>query len=368
VNIVRKHDFSGVELRYTYENTFDTDAPIRKLSLTVGENLEGGKTNLVFTASEQTEKPLLLQDRLSQIVGPYQSRYFSGYPGGARAYIGLTNGSGAFTTASFGYLSQPIITSANGTPLIAGNSATTLQVPAGYQGGQGLAPLQANLGNFNLSHPNTESFVGINGLRTGLNQGPTEKAFDLSLRRQMTSWLEVYAKFGNSSDESIVFNDRFSFSGITVPATAPGNPFGQAVTVSGVESSNLSLPESDIVTRTASVGAKIELPGNWKADLDYTWGSTNYKNDIEALDSTPLQQAVTNGTVNLIADLGSYPVSASAYLEFIAYDFKTSLDVLQLKAAGPLMKLWAGTPSLALGVEHEKSGNSDGYLYETFPG
>ncbi len=362
VNIVLKHDYSGVELSSTYSSPVDGHAPTENVSLTAGGNFEGGKTNLLFTASYQTEQPLVLQNRLSQIVSPYQARYFGLYPGGESGFLGIG------TATPLAFSAEPIVTSANGTPLFAGTAVTQVQVPAGYQGGQGSALLQANAGNFNLSHPDTGGPTGIGGLRYPMTQGTTEKSFGLLLRREMAPWLEIYGQFRDSSNDTSSFLDNFSFTGITEPATAPGNPFGQAVKISGVEPSNLLPTRTEIVTRNASMGAKINLPLEWKADLDYSWGSSNYRFFEQITDSTALQAAVTNGSTNLITDLGRYPINAAAYSEFLIIPENSSVDALQLKLAGPLMKLWAGAPSLAFGVEHQKNGNEGSQESVIFPG
>ena len=354
VNIVLKHDFNGVELKMTYGNTFNTDAPTRNVSLTVGQSLEGGKTNILFTASYQNSKPLLLQDRLSQIITPNENRLFSGTTGGELGFLGI----GGASPSAFSTL--PTVASSKGIPLFVGSTATTVQVPAGYLGStsSGLAPLQANVGNYDLSHPNNATIYGIGGLQMPLTSSPTEKAVELIASRKITGWLEVYAEFGNSTDNSTRFEDIFSFKAISVPATAPGNPFGQTVVVSGLEAPGFQPFETQIVSRSLSAGAKFTLPKDWKGDLDYTWGATEMRVTEGLTDTTALQAAATAGTVNLIADLRASPFNASLFRESSYIDGPGSVDALQLKAAGPLMKLWAGSPALAVGLAHEKEGGS----------
>jgi iron complex outermembrane receptor protein len=360
VNVVLKHDYSGTELSWRYANPVSGRAPIQNLSLTLGESLEHGKTNVLFAASYQTEQPLLVQDRLSQIVGPNQARYFGGFPGGELAYVGITAGTG--------FLGQPIVTSANKTPLFAGSTATTVQVPVGYQGGQGLSPLQANIGNYNLAHPNTQTDSGILGLQLPLTAESAQKSFELAINRQMTDWLQVYGQFMYASNPLLaVFDNGALFSGITELASNPGNPFGQNVKVFGTENAGYPLVRANTISRHFSGGAKIDLPFDWKANLNYTWGGSDFVEYSEGLDSSALQAAVTAGNVNLITDLSRFPVNALAYYEVGDLVGYSSVDALQLKAAGPLMKLWAGAPSLALGVEHLKNGNSYSKFQESFP-
>jgi outer membrane receptor protein involved in Fe transport len=374
VNVVLKHDYSGAELGLTYENTFKSDAPTKTVTLNVGENLEGGKTNFMLTSSYQTVSALTLQDRMSEIIGPYQTRYYQNYPGGETAFLGLTNAAGAFTTSSAAYLPQPIITSSTGKALFTGSTATTVQVPAGYQSFQanGLAPLQANVGNFNFSHPNVAEYLSLGGANMPLTGAQTEKALELSARRQMTHWLEIYGQFGTSNVFSPQIFDVSYFSSVTVPATAPGNPFGQAVKVTGVESGSPGEAGAtyDIVTQNAAGGAKISLPFNWKADVNFSWQTslTGINAPLDISNTTALAAAVNSGAVNLITDVSKYPFNYSPYYEALDLTQNTYENDFQVKAAGPLMNLWAGAPTLAVGLQHQKSGSSYGFEYLSAPG
>src|SRR5258708_17086 len=46
VNIVLRRDYAGAEIRLTYENTFHSDAASRRVDLSFGATLNGGKTNI----------------------------------------------------------------------------------------------------------------------------------------------------------------------------------------------------------------------------------------------------------------------------------------------------------------------------------
>jgi len=76
------------------------------------------------------------------------------------------------------------------------------------------------------------------------------------------------------------------------------------------------------------------------------------------VDTTALQAGVTNGAVNLITDVSRYPVNVNAYAQNSSFTYQGSIDDLQLKAIGPLMTLWAGAPSLAIGAEHQINGTT----------
>jgi outer membrane receptor protein involved in Fe transport len=369
VNIVLKHDYAGGELSWDYNNTFSSDNSNRTLSLTLGQSLEGGKTSILLTATYQTRTPLLIQDR-TQLIEPYVSRSLSVYPGGKLAYLGILTSTGAIPTSSAGvYLNTPFVRSANNTPLIPGTTATQLEIPAGYQNSlaSGLSPLQANIGKYDLSRPNNNGSGGLFGSRYPILNGPRVKGLNLLAHRQMTPWLELFAQVVTNSEFYLLPSSNETFS-VSVPATVPGNPFGQAVTVSVGNAGPMPYFEySNTVSRSFSGGAKFSLPHNWKAELDYTWGATTLSVYENILDSTALQTAVTNGLINVIGDLGLYPPNLPSVTGSYNANGLSSLDSLHFKAAGQLARLWAGAPSLAAGVSTQMNGAEGDTTFTGYP-
>jgi iron complex outermembrane receptor protein len=367
VNIVTKHDYNGGQLRFNYANTFDTDAPTKDVSLTFGKAFEGGKSHILITANYQTEKPVFAQDRLD-LVNPYINRYWSLYPFGELASLGIISSTtGLYTATSGAMLSQPIITSTTLTPLFAGNPATTVQVPVGYVNPtvSGLAALQSNVGNYNLAHPNNGYYRLPIGLKFPENQGPTEKSFNTLLRRQMTPWLEAFAQVGTTTNFSYEPADPFTLT-VTVPATAPGNPFGQAVRVTGSMNSDLGPELVNLVGHSVTAGVNLTLPRGWKGESSYAWSSSHYGLYSLQPNATAITAAVTNGTLNVFTDLAAHPFDAQQYDEPLEVTQNSTSNTLQAKLAGPLMKLWAGTPSLAIGAAHQQSGNAGGKNFALF--
>ena len=355
VNIILKHDYTGVELKMTYDNTFGTDAPIRTESLSAGFNLDHGKTNVLVALSYSNRKPLQLRDRLG-LVDNYEARYFAGYPGGELAYTGATTATGFF--------SQPLIISSNGTPLFPGiSTATVVQVPAGYQGFKvnGIAPLQANIGNYSLTHPNDASFRTLAGLQYFLTQGPTQKGLNINVRQKLTAWVQAYFSLLVTSNFVEQPRESFDISSVTVAATNPNNPFGQAVKVSAVEFSSPSLESTDRVSRNLGGGLIFTLPHEWNGDLDYTWASSTLNLFNPGEDTTVLAAAVSSASVNIIADLGQFPIPKSSYYpEWATAASGATESDITARAVGPLMQLWAGAPQLSASLEHYRVGNITG--------
>lgn len=356
VNIVLKQNYSGADFSTTYDNTFHADAPSRRWSLNVGISPNGGATQVLVGLSYSTQKPLEVQDRLG-LINQYDARFFAGYPGGELAYLGLPNAA----TAVF---SLPLIVSSTaGKPVIAGTTATVLQVPAGYQSFpvNGLAPLAANVGNFNLNRPDDRTYRNLTGLRYYLTQAPEAKSLYAGLRQKITPWMQFYGSVMTNS--SFVEQPRESFyvNAVTVPATSPYNPFGQAVKVTGVQNSNQAQESTNRVQQIVNSGLIVDLPATWKADFDFTWSSAKLNLFNPGSDSTAFSSAVTAGTVNVIADLGKYPVPTSSFSpEWATANHGSTQTDLSLRTVGPLPRLWAGAPQLSGSVEHYRVGSITG--------
>ena len=63
VNIILKSNYRGLDLAATYDNSFDSDSSIKRFDATGGFSLEGGKTNVTFSASITDSNVLLNRDR-----------------------------------------------------------------------------------------------------------------------------------------------------------------------------------------------------------------------------------------------------------------------------------------------------------------
>jgi len=356
VNIILKQNYSGAEFQTTYDNAFNTDAPTKKGSLNAGFSLNGGKTQVLLGLSYSTQKPLEVQDRLG-LINAYDARFFAAYPGGELAYLGLP-------TAATAVFSQPLIVSSTaGKPVIAGTTATVLQVPAGYQSFQanGLGPLQANVGLFNLSRPDDRTYRNLTGLRYYITQAPEAKSLYFDVRQKLTSWLQAYASLMTNS--SFVEQPRESFyvNAVTVPATSPFNPFGQAVKVTGVQNSNQAQESTNRVQQIANAGLIATLPHAWSAVVDFTWSSSKLNLYNPGSDATAFAAAVTAGTVNVITDLGLHPVPTSSFSpEWATAAHGSTQTDISLRAVGPLMKFWNRVPQLSVSLEHYRVGSITG--------
>ena len=63
INVVLKRDYTGGELRTSYQNTFDSDAPVRQVNLSYGLALERGRTQVTLAGGYSDQAILAYQDR-----------------------------------------------------------------------------------------------------------------------------------------------------------------------------------------------------------------------------------------------------------------------------------------------------------------
>jgi iron complex outermembrane receptor protein len=358
VNIILKKNFQGGDISAVYENTTDGSAPLRTLSATYGFSLEDGKTRIMLSGRYSDAQPLVIQDRpnlvergIATILNNSPSYFYNSanpFPG-ATTNIAGTDANGNPTNLFL----------KDGTPL---NSPITF-VPAGAAPGSNLsAGLLANAGKYNL---NLAPSTGQYGLQNAIGAVPLDKSFMATIRREVSSALEVFTEFStftNSSRESYnPFGGTYS-----IPSTAPDNPFQQGVTVTFP--STLSAPlTTDSVTQSLTTGLLAHLPGDWQSELDYTWSRNLFEYASPSSDSGDLTAALAAGTLNPFADTIAHPLDLAPYLTTLSVAGDSTLDDLGLRASGSVGSLPWGQPTLTIGLEHRKEGSQNGNLQIPMP-
>src|SRR5690606_7134354 len=183
VNIVMKTDYAGVEVRAAYDSAFDTDAGHRRLEMSAGFSLEGGRTHAMLTAHRADSRFLLTGDR------DFAQR--------GRALL-MAHNPNPFDIWDPPYSTATNISSLDGdlvlddgTPL----GAAFATVPAGYAGADadGGAALLAMAGQYSLG-------IGDHR-RQSLMAGPVTESVALAARRDFTPWLEMFLDSGWTSNE-----------------------------------------------------------------------------------------------------------------------------------------------------------------------
>ena len=350
VNVILRRDYSGMEVKLTYDNTFDAASARRRVDMSSGFNLEGGKTNILLAGSYSEGNALTFQDR-ADLVRRGQAIILAHNGNNYRALD--------FVNPPFG--ATPNIETADGSNLVLKNgtalNSPVTYVPAGYAGtaGDGGAALVANAGKYNLDFAHSAQAFG--GGDAALVNTPTVESLTATLRREFTPQVQAFLE-GSASEmtaknkiSTAIFNSRLS-----LPVSAPNNPFQQAIRVAIPTAST----DHDLETKSFDGqlvgGLIVKLPRDWKAEGDYTWSRSRFRlAQLGGLFLSPAgRTAVTTGAIDVLRDTNVYPVDFSSYLfgYYAPFTFLTTLKDATLRFGGPVGSLPAGAPQAALLLEH----------------
>ncbi|WP_129779468.1 TonB-dependent receptor [Peristeroidobacter soli] len=361
VNIILKRDFSGVDVRFGYDNTFDTDSSMQRADVAGGWSSANGRTNITGFASTSNANGMSTSDR--DFLARARYRMLQNNPSGAYSVQTLPVG----TTTNIASANGQNLVLDNGTPL---NSLFTY-APAGYAGAasDGGAALVANAGSYNFAVSPTAQValtpVSTGGERTLLQASELNSAM-LTVRHAFTSSLDGYV--------SGMWNEQLGGSELgvggvfTLPANAPTNPFQQAVMV--------RVPSSDFVTQTSNrnlgqtlnAGLIARLPNDLAVSLDYGWSRAELKFEFPRGFITPAgTAAVTTGAVDALRDPNFYETDFLPYLAHSQYSikpFKSTVQNGSLRFSKPAWQLPAGRLTFAGLLERREEKMDEGSYYQ----
>lgn len=333
VNIVLRRDYSGVEARLNYDNTFDSDSSIVRGDLTAGFNLEGGKTSILVAGSYSESSPLEYRDR--SFILDYRRKVAANNPN--------------FSTAPLG-----------ATPNIRTASGLITSVPAGYAGGGGLTPLMTNAGAYNVGLADTAQ-TGGGGAHTALFSAPTMHSLSVAIRRQfgarVQAFLDIAASDNSTSSLISVIPTRFSIS-----ATAPNNPFRQNLLVSAPIAGGEVESWADSETRRATAGIIFSLPAQWQLEMDYNRNELTFSSFVGGTVSSSLSANIANGTIDILRDLQAFPISdIDAYIgpSQSLGPYGSTQNVMTMRAVGPVWQLPGGPITISALAERREDDFGD---------
>lgn len=377
INIILKKNYNGGDIKYSYENVVRGSAPISTLDGSYGFSAEEGKTRVMMTAHYSDAQPLDLEDR-QYLVERGISSILQNNPS-TLLYSGLPFAGGSnpnITSNSYDQNGNQIpLTLKNGTPLSAlftsvcpGISSTTPEAALN-------SCLLANAGKYNFA---LSPGVGSYGLQQPLGYSQRVLSGMLTVRRDMSSWLEAFVELSASkNDGSSVYNPIADQGNWGVPSTSPTNPFQQDVTIT--LPSTLAVPLiANSTNEGATAGLTAHLPMNWLVETDYTWSrnqfsSLYYNVDDYALDGTPAftnpptTGVLASGALNPFVDTGAHPLNFYPYIAPVSYGSSSTLNDVALRATGPVYEFPWGSPNLAIGLEHRTESYPTNTQYDNFP-
>lgn len=348
INIILRRDYEGGELAFNAADTSDFAQSDGRIDLTAAKMLEGGRTNISFSASWRDQEPLLYGDREELLAR-------------ARSEV-LANEPDYFTRAAIPAGATPNFRSVNGAllqlkPAFGGAllGSPVGQVPYGYRGLaiDGVAPLLAGIGNYNFDQ--ADSATGV-GARAPLLYGRETASATLAVRREFSDWVSGYAELSGSRVWSNNVVTRAP-SATTLSANAPNNPFVQAI--------RITLPQTAAEVPTSSrqdqfrgvVGAIVKLPFEWQSVVDLSWAKGRFVADVTPSNTTTaFNTSLANGSQDVLRDLEAFPLD----YQYIDSSFGSLLTPAKsrilngaLKFAGPLpVKMPGGVGRMTLNLEY----------------
>jgi outer membrane receptor protein involved in Fe transport len=355
INIIMKRDYRGIEATATYANVTDGSAPDYRFDFSGGINLEDGKTNVATSFSYRDASPLRMSDRDFM----------------ERGYANLSRSGSPYFDQNLIQGATPNIRSQTGAiltldPAYGGGSLGSNHTfaPYGYRGFSldGVAPLVANAGQYNLDlAPNAQ------GAGQALTSGQETLSGSIAVRREMTSWLRLYAEIQASKNSSTSDFVRVPGS-INLAANAPNNPFQQAITVAVPHVGADGQGDSETQTRRYLAGAVLQLPFHWQGNLDYTYNWSQFTDRLRSPGPTLANlTAFRNGSVDVLRDPAVAPL-AYDYLDFgtLRQPSESTTQTFSMRFAGPLpFSLPGGRPSLNVLAERSEQWVGDSLSYQS---
>lgn len=365
INVILKRNYSSVEARVAYENTFDTDVATRRVEFTAGLTLEGGRTHVLLSASWSDANHLLVGDR--DFVHLARQGLWARNPAGVLSALPTSATSNIRNAAASVNGVVPNLVLKTGTSL---GSAYTY-VPVGYAGpaSDGGAAFIANAGRVNLDLPDS-----FDGQRRTIMAAPTRTSMSLNVRRSFGPRLEGFIDFSRQQNNSRTLWTSTNAI-LNLPASAPNNPFTTSVTVR-LPTVGLGSPRDvDVETLRGVIGVIARLPRGWMTEVDYAWSRSRLSvvstqpevgdPDGAAGPGVPVTTAWANGTLNIMRDITAFPLDWGPYLlpspDAFAGPYDTLLETITLRAGGPTVRLPAGPLKLSGLFERRDEDAETGY-------
>jgi outer membrane receptor protein involved in Fe transport len=355
VNIILRRDYSGVETKLTYGDSFDGGGGSRRVDFSAGANLNDGRTNLLFTGSYSDANNLLAGDRDFLVKG--RQRVLANNPDTYYADFAPPLGGTTNIVSIFG---DPLTLR----PEFGGGSvgSTITSVPVGYAGpgSDNGAGLISNAGVYNLDPANTAQ--GGAGLKQSLYTNPTVKSFGGSVQHQFGAGVRAFLDLSHAenSAKSLTNNTSALFF---LDSGEAGNPFNEPIFVMTPSFGADGFARSDNSDTRAVGGFIVSLPHDWTTEMDYTWSKSHGESVGPATSLTDnANLAVSSGALNIFRDTNQFPVSFAPYLGFgtKTYPADSIMRDVSFRVAGLMpWGLPGGQPTATALLERRKDSLDD---------
>lgn len=352
INIIRRRDYSGLDLRTSYTATSRGGGETFRVDLSGGFSLEGGKTQISFSASHAASEPLYTGDRSfwrrdrEREITNDPTNFFSfpepGYTTNIRSL------SGDLVLDDGRSLGSPIT-----------------HVPVGYAGPitDGGTALLATAGNYSLA---LGDHADGGGKRSVLLNGPRVRSANLNLRRSFSNEIDGFVDLTMTDNLGRSYYGESSL--IRLDADAPGNPFQQHIYV------NVPLPRLERPMRNRSEvlagsgGMIARLGGGWTASAEYGWSRSRTKevSSRPAVAESNLASAAASGAIDVLRDVNRFSLDLSPYVlpspNLIGGPYDNVQQTASARLSGNLFRLPGGMLSLTALIERREEEAKTAYL------
>ncbi len=333
INVILKKRYSGTEVRFNYDNTFDTDAAVKTASLTHGFSL--GKWSGLVTLSSSENNVMILRDR-------YLTESFD-----RTRYGGITNQS---QPTLFAEGTGSLNVAAGNLP---GTTSPRVSIPGNYSGGTIIvADYTAAPAPVGGITPGRQGAMGYSKDRSAY----LRLGYEVSARLSVTGSARVGRR--EYRDNGVWRR----MENVTLPANYPGNPFGVPVRLS---KTFYDLPPLVNGSDTSSDEFSLTVNGKLPADWRYEAGITYVQGTSE------MSPAVLDGAGGLfgtqVAPAAQFTARLNAEIAagrrpLLVYDSNTQSP----NPAGALDVFWVGTTQTKLNDRVRTwtySAQADGKLF-----
>lgn len=350
VNIILKKNYTGAELRISYDNTFKTDVGQTTVSVTAGHRV--GRLSTFLTLSYEKQNGLASRDRWfsatadNTVFGaPTAQSFFLSQPrSGAGSLASSSSPQNANQLLLPGTTTNVVAIPANSNGTTAANSAYSTTLPP-------------------LFDPNQYS-IAID----------PAKRMSATFRAEYDAarWAKVYVDGRLSQFENDSVGTPVTLTFTTLPVGYPGNPFSDinpaTPAADGVVLRKVfyDLPLPRTISRQVNQGLVAGVRGNFLETWQYDAG-VSFARNIVADDqlSTTFNTTLVNAGINnadpalrpiLAYDSSrvSDPNPAGRLLSYMpVFDHEDKTDYLQysITADGSVWSGWAGDVKVAVGAE-----------------
>jgi len=322
VNVVRRRDCPDGRVAASYGNSFQSDTLNHNVFVSQCIDAFNGHTQLSFSANEADYSSLQAQDRDFAMRGRNSilNNNPSFFMGGVIPPVGK----------------QTNVHSVDGSGLGGQGTSPFLTVPEGYTRSQGLGPLLANLGHYNLDLANSSQLDAGGG--SVIRSGPRRQYLDGNVQHKFTDKLTGHVDFTFSRLEvqnAASIAPYAGLIGLLIPKGAPGNVFDQAVYVSVPAVGGDGMLESRVDLKRTIAGMKYQLPGSWSIDLEFAHALSKQEWNLSVGRSAA--DAVIAGQLDVFRDLGTERLELSPFASTLSSsDLVSRTSTFSLRTQGVL--------------------------------